>query len=70
MIDLYCLGRTSVHVVNGKVNMINYNSGKIENGVVSPLTKGKIQLQSEGGELFVKTLEIESIKAIPSELLK
>lgn len=70
VIDLYCLGRTSVHVVNGKVNMINYNLGKIENGVVSPLTKGKIQLQSEGGELFVKTLEIEPIKAIPSELLK
>lgn len=70
VIDLYCFGRTAVHVVNGKVNMINYNSGKIENGVVLPLTKGKIQLQSEGGELFVKTLEIEPIKAIPAELLK
>jgi hypothetical protein len=68
-IDLYCFGRTSVHVVNGKINMVNYNSGKIENGVVSPLTKGKIQLQSEGGELFVKTLEIEQIKEIPAELL-
>jgi len=68
-IDLYCFGGTSVHVVNGKINMVNYNSGKIENGVVSPLTKGKIQLQSEGGELFVKTLEIEPIKEIPAELL-
>ncbi len=68
-IDLYCFGGTSVHVVNGKINMVNYNSGKIENGVVLPLTKGKIQLQSEGGELFVKTLEIEPIKEIPTELL-
>jgi hypothetical protein len=68
-VDLYCFGSTSVHVVNGKVNMVNYNSGKIENGTVLPLTKGKIQLQSEGGELFVKTLEIEPIKAIPAELL-
>lgn len=69
-IDLYCFGGTSVHVVNGKVNMVNYNSGKIENGNILPLTKGKIQLQSEGGELFVKTLEIEPIKEIPAELLK
>jgi len=69
VIDLYCFGRTSVHVVNGKVNMVNYNSGKIEDGVVVPLTKGKIQIQSEGGELFVKTLEIEPIKAIPAALL-
>lgn len=69
-IDLYCFGGTSVHVVNGKVNMVNYNSGKIENGSILPLTKGKIQLQSEGGELFVKTLEIEPIKEIPADLLK
>lgn len=70
VIDLYCFGRTSVHVVNGKVNMINFNSGKIENGAVLPLAKGKIQIQSEGGELFVKSLELEKIKEIPTELLK
>lgn len=70
VIDLYCFGQTSVHMVNGKVNMVNYNSSKIEGGVLVPLTKGKIQIQSEGGELFVKTLEIEPIKEIPAELLK
>lgn len=69
VIDLYCFGRTSVHVVNGHVNMVNYNSGKIENNAVLPLSKGKIQLQSEGGELFVKTLEIEPISEIPAALL-
>jgi hypothetical protein len=69
-IDLYCFGRTSVHVVNGKVNMVNYNSGKIENGQVLPLSRGKIQIQSEGGELFVKTLELEPIKAIPAMFLQ
>ncbi len=68
-IDLYCLGRTSVHVVNGHVVMINYNSGQIENGEVLPLPKGKIQIQSEGGELFVKSLELEQIKEIPAGLL-
>ena len=61
IIDLYCLDRTSVHVVNGHVVMVNYNSGKIENGIVTPLSKGKIQIQSEGGELFVKEVKIEKI---------
>ena len=70
VIDLYCYGRTSVHVVNNGVAMVNYNSGKIENGKVLPLSQGKIQIQSEGGELFVKSLEIESIRAIPAELLR
>jgi hypothetical protein len=69
-IDLYCFGQTSVHVVNGKVVMVNYNSGKIENGEVLPLASGKIQIQSEGGELFIKKIELEKISRIPPDLLK
>jgi hypothetical protein len=70
-VELYCFGRTSVHVVNGVVNMINYNSGKyLGEGNIEPLSKGKIQLQSEGGELFVKNIQIKPIKEIPEELLK
>jgi hypothetical protein len=69
-IDLYCFGQTSVHVVNGQVVMVNTNCSKIENGKKLPLTKGKIQLQSEGGEFFVRKMEIEKIKEIPAELLK
>lgn len=70
-IELYCVGTTSVHVVNGNVNMINYNSGKYlgeEN--VEPLSKGKIQFQSEGGELFLKNIKIKPIKEIPAKLLQ
>ncbi len=71
VIDLYCFGRNSVHVVNGVVNMVNYNSGGIEkDGTVLPLTKGKVQLQSEGGELFIKSITLEKIEQIPSEILK
>ncbi len=71
VLDLYCYGRNSVHVVNGVVNMVNYNSGRIEkDGSVLPLTKGKIQLQSEGGELWVKSITLEKIKQIPAELIK
>ena len=70
-VELYCYGRTAVHVVNGKVNMINYNSGKyLENGTVEPLTRGRIQIQSEGGELFVRSVKIRPIDQIPPELFK
>ncbi len=69
-VDLYCYDRTTVHVINGQVVMVNNNTGKIENGSVIPLTSGKIQIQSEGGELFIKTLQIKPIKEIPAELLQ
>ena len=69
-VDLYCFGQTSVHVVNGKIVMINTNCSKVENGKKIPLTKGKIQIQSEGGELFIRKMELDKIKKIPAELLK
>ena len=69
-VDLYCFGQTSVHVVNGQVVMINSNCSKMENGQKIPLTKGRIQLQSEGGEFYIRKVEIEKIKGIPSQFLK
>ena len=70
-VEIYCYGTTSVHVVNGEVNMVNYNSGKyIGEGNVEPLSKGKIQLQSEGGELFVKSIRVKPITEIPKEILQ
>jgi len=69
VIDLYCLEGTSVHVVNDKVTMILYNSRQSEGDKEVKLTEGKIQLQSEGAELFYRNLRVEEIKAIPKELL-
>ena len=69
-LDLYCHGDTSVHVINGKVMMVLYHSSQSENGKVIPLTKGKIQIQSEGAEVFYKQIKIENITAIPASMLK
>ncbi len=69
-VDLYSVGQTTVHVVNGKTVMVNTNTAKLENGKPIPLTSGKIQLQSEGAELFVKTIRVKPIKEIPSEILQ
>jgi len=68
-VELYCFGDVAVHVVNGAVVMINYSSGKYEDGSVKPLTAGKIQFQSEGGEMFMRNLKIRNIEAIPEGLL-
>jgi hypothetical protein len=68
-VDLYCYGESSIHMVNGKVVMVNRHSGKIEKGVISPISKGKIQIQSEGGELYIRSIKIEKIKGIPAELV-
>lgn len=69
-VELYSVGRTTVHVINGKVTMVNNNTGKIENGEVIPITGGKIQIQSEGAELFVKSIQVKPIKEIPAEFLQ
>ncbi|HBL73981.1 MAG: hypothetical protein A2W90_12300 [Bacteroidetes bacterium GWF2_42_66] len=69
-VDLYCYGNTSIHVVNGKVVMLNRNCSKIEDGKLISLTKGKIQIQSEGAELFVRKVEVEKIKELPMDLCK
>ena len=68
-VDLYCHGDTSVHVINGKVMMVLYHSGQLEKGQVIPLVKGKIQIQSEGAEVFYKHIMIEPLDAMPAGFL-
>jgi hypothetical protein len=69
-LDLYCHGDTSIHMINGKVMMVLYHSRQMDNGQASPLAKGKLQIQSEGAEIYYKAIMIRSIDAIPAELLK
>jgi len=68
-LDLYCFGTTSIHVVNGKVNMVLTNSRQNDNGKVSPLKKGKVQLQSEGSEVFYRNIKITAIDRLPADLV-
>lgn len=69
-LELYCYGDTAVHIVNGKVVMVLFNSSVVESNALKPLKHGKIQLQSEGAELFVRRIDIRNISGIPEELLK
>jgi hypothetical protein len=69
-IDLYCFRNTSVHIINGVVTMILHNSRQLDGESEIPLTKGKIQIQSEGSEVFYKDIKISQIAEIPPDILK
>ncbi|RRB04440.1 3-keto-disaccharide hydrolase [Larkinella rosea] len=70
VLELYCLGDTCLHVMNGKVNLVVTRARHIVDGLEVPLTKGKLQLQSEGAELFYRNIEIRPIQVLPKELLE
>jgi hypothetical protein len=64
-VDLYCLGQTSVHVVNGAANMkLTGLRHRVENREL-PLTRGRIQLQSEAAEVFYRNIAIRRITELP-----
>jgi hypothetical protein len=66
--EIYTFGDKSFHVVNGHVNMRISNSRHIIEGKELALTKGKIQLQSEGAEIFYRNIKIKAIAEIPAGL--
>jgi hypothetical protein len=68
-LEIYCLGDTAVHVVNGQVNMILYHSAHVENGRLRRLDHGKIQIQSEGAEIFYRHIQLENIRSIPEAII-
>lgn len=68
-VELFCVGSTAVHVVNGIAVMVNQNTGLFESGVIQSLTSGKIQIQSEGAELYIKSIEIRPIRKFPEEII-
>jgi Domain of Unknown Function (DUF1080). len=58
-IELICYEGKSLHIVNGNVVMALSNLRYLDNGKTKPLVEGKIQLQSEAGEVFYKDIEIK-----------
>jgi hypothetical protein len=57
----------SLHVLNGKANLVLSNPRFFDHGVTKPLHSGKIQLQSESAEIFLRNIQIQQIDTIPLE---
>lgn len=69
-LDLYCHGDTSIHVINGKVMMVLYHLQQSTRGQnISTLSKGKLQIQSEGSEIYYRNIKIQDINKLPANLL-
>lgn len=64
-VEIYAFEDESVHVVNGEMNMHAYNLRQLQDGKEVPLSTGKIQLQSEGAEIFYRNIEVRPIDQIP-----
>ncbi len=65
VVELYCVGDTCLHVLNGTVNMMLTHTRHLVDGQSKPLTKGKIQLQSEGAEVFYRNIQVQPISRLP-----
>ena len=62
-------GGTGIHILNGKVNLVVTNPQYRDGDRVAVLTKGKIQLQSEGAEVYYRKVEIRPLSEVPREYL-
>ncbi|MCI0460511.1 MAG: DUF1080 domain-containing protein [Gemmataceae bacterium] len=69
-VELLTVGQTSVHVINGKVVMVLTGSRRPVGDKEVPLTAGKIQLQSEGAEVYYRNIALRPITKIPQEYLR
>jgi len=66
VLDLYVLGDRAVHVVNGLPVMVVEGLATIgKDGARTPLTHGRIQLQSEGAETWFRNVSVEPIDRLP-----
>ena len=65
-LDLYVVGARAIHVVNGVPVMALHDIATVDSaGRRTPLTRGRIQLQSEGAETFFRDLVLTPIDRLP-----
>lgn len=66
-LELICYEGRSVHIVNGEVVMALKNLRYTDKGEDKPLVEGRLQLQSEAGEVFYKGIEIRPLEQMPEK---
>ncbi|PYQ04805.1 MAG: DUF1080 domain-containing protein [Acidobacteria bacterium] len=66
-VEVLCLRGTCVHAVNGKVNLVLTNPRQPAEGGVAPLRKGRLQIQTEGAEVFYRNIAVRPITEFPKE---
>jgi Domain of Unknown Function (DUF1080) len=64
--EFYVLGQQAIHTVNGHV-VLSLDKARLKDG--TPLVSGKIQIQSEGSEVYYRNVRLRPITAFPAQLL-
>lgn len=64
--EFYVLGQQAIHLVNGHV-VLSLDKARLKDG--TPLAMGKIQIQSEGSELYYRNMRLRPITAFPAKIL-
>lgn len=66
-LELICFNGKSLHIVNGEVVMVLQNSRITTEDGTRPLESGKIQIQSEAGEVYFKDIKIKQLDQFPGQ---
>ena len=61
LMEVIADGETIIHKVNGKEVLRMHNPQQVVDGKNVPLTRGKIQIQSEGSEVFYRNIKVETL---------
>lgn len=69
-VEVVFWGGNCIHILNGRVNLVAFNPRYQDGGQWRPLTHGKIQLQSEGAEVFYRQAEARPLFELPAEYLE
>lgn len=64
--ELFVIGQQAIHVVNGHV-VLSLDKARVKGEVA--LKKGKLQIQSEGAEVYYRNIRIRPITAFPEKFL-
>lgn len=67
-LELVCFGDRSAHIVNGRLVLKVARSLRSTDAGIEPLTSGTVLIQSEGSELFLRDLSLQTLDALPEEL--
>jgi hypothetical protein len=66
-VEVIFWGGNCIHRLNGAVNLVAVNPRYEKDGAWLPLERGKIQLQSEGAELFYRNIRARHLRQLPQE---
>lgn len=69
-VDIYAVGEQAVFAINGTPNMALFDTRQNSADGEIPLTRGKLQIQSEGAEIEYRRVRLRTIDGFPAELSK